>query len=59
MSYLYASAFGKVGQSLTEEQMTSLKSFRQDDPSAPTGPFIYSQPVKALPEINSDFLFEL
>lgn len=45
LSYLYGSAFAKVGQSLTSQQKQTLMSMRKVDPSEPKGPFIYSSPV--------------
>jgi hypothetical protein len=57
MSYLYATAFARVGQSLTSEQKEKLASLRTNNPSDPKGPFLYSSPIEA-PEIpGTDFLF--
>jgi hypothetical protein len=57
MSYFYATAFAKVGQTLSNEQMAQLNSMRQDDPDAPSGPFLYSRPVEDLQIGDTDFLF--
>lgn len=57
LSYLYASAFGKVGQSLTSAQKATLQSMRQADPNEPKGPFIYSNPVRDLRIGNTDAYF--
>lgn len=57
LSYLYAAAYAKVGQSLTAQQRQMLRSMRSDDPGAPRGPFLYSSPM-AMPRIgNTDSLF--
>jgi hypothetical protein len=45
MSYFYAQAFAKVGQSLTQQQRFVLNSMRKVDPNEPKGPFLYSSPV--------------
>jgi len=45
MSYLYAQAFARVGQSLTQQQRTALRSLRKFDPNEPRGPFLYSTPI--------------
>jgi len=45
MSYLYATAFAKVGRTLTSEQKTQLASMRHNDPNDPRGPFLYSLPI--------------
>jgi hypothetical protein len=52
LSYLYAMAFAKVGQSLSNEQMERLKRLRKVDPQEPKGPFIYSSPVRA-PKVDA------
>ncbi len=57
MSYLYATAFADVGKALTQEQKTKLAALRQNDPNAPKGPFIYSDPVRDPKIADSDFLF--
>jgi len=57
MSYFYATAFAKVGQTLTADQKERLASLRTSNPSDPKGPFMYSSPIN-MPEIeNTDFLF--
>lgn len=45
MSFLYAQAFAKVGQSLTPQQRSILNGLRKFDPSEPKGPFLYSTPI--------------
>ncbi|MEI7431382.1 MAG: hypothetical protein WCL27_13085 [Betaproteobacteria bacterium] len=45
LSYLYASAFAKVGQTLSPQQRQILMSLRKVDPSEPKGPFLYSSPI--------------
>jgi len=57
MSYLYATAFAKVGKSLTASQKQRLAKLRTTEPSDAKGPFLYSSPIN-MPSIrNSDFLF--
>jgi Spy/CpxP family protein refolding chaperone len=57
MSYLYATAFARVGQSLTAEQKQALARMRTNNPADPKGPFLYSDPID-MPKIeNTDFLF--
>jgi hypothetical protein len=57
MSYLYATAFAKVGQTLSAQQRTKLTAMRASNPSDPKGPFLYSTPIR-MPKIeNTDFLF--
>ena len=51
LSYLYAAAFARVGQSLSARQKQALTAMRQVDPSEPKGPFLYSTPI-ALPRID-------
>ena len=45
LSYLYATAFARVGQSLSASQKQTLQAMRQVDPNEPKGPFLYSKPV--------------
>lgn len=57
MSYLYATAFGAIGRTLTAPQRQRLASLRHDNPADPKGPFLYSSPVR-MPVIGStDHLF--
>ncbi|MGA2033045.1 MAG: hypothetical protein ABSG68_12365 [Thermoguttaceae bacterium] len=57
MSYLYATAFAKVGKTLTAQQKKQLARMRTFTPSDPKGPFLYSSPIN-MPRIeNTDFLF--
>ena len=51
LSYLYATAFAKVGQALTEQQKRTLAGLRSSDPSDPKGPFLYSTPISG-PDIG-------
>lgn len=51
LSFLYATAFAKVGQSLNAQQKQSLMSLRKIDPSEPKGPFLYSTPI-GMPKID-------
>ena len=46
MSYLYATAFAKVGKTLTPQQKEKLARMRTSNPSDPKGPFLYSSPIK-------------
>jgi hypothetical protein len=50
MSYLYATAFAKVGQSLSTSQRQTLASLRSPASSNPRGPFLYSIPI-AMPSL--------
>jgi hypothetical protein len=58
MSYFYASAFAKVGQSLSAQQKRSLTAMRKDDPTEPKGPFLYSTPVHLDAMPATDRFFE-
>ena len=51
LSYLYATAFAKVGQTLNPQQKQSLASMRKVDPTEPKGPFLYSSPI-SMPRID-------
>lgn len=57
MAYFYATAFGKVGQTLTADQKAILASLRKIDPTEPKGPFLYSDPIRNPTIVNTDFLF--
>ena len=57
MSYLYATAFAKVGNTLTAQQKGTLAKMRTSNPSDPKGPFLYSSPIHNLKIENTDFLF--
>jgi len=58
--YQYATAFAKVGQSLTATERTALATMRTTllgDLSEPASPYLFSQPI-SMPTIpNTDFLF--
>ena len=57
LAYLYATAFARVGQSLTAQQKEKLAKLRPINPADPRGPFLYSDPID-LPKIAAtDFLF--
>ena len=57
ISYFYAAAFAKVGQSLNGQQKERLAGMRTSNPSHPKGPFLYSTPI-SMPQIeNTAFLF--
>jgi hypothetical protein len=57
MSYLYATAFARVGQTLTAQQRETLAGMRSSDPSDPKGPFLYSTPI-GMPKIaDTDAFF--
>lgn len=57
ISFLYASAFAKVGRSLTAQQKQALAGMRTNNPNDPKGPFLYSSPIN-MPRIGStDDLF--
>lgn len=57
LSYLYALAFARVGQSLTDAQKSTLLSMRSVDPNQPKGPFLYSSPIPSPKIGNSDIFF--
>jgi hypothetical protein len=57
ISYLYAKAFAKAGQSLTAGQRQTLAGMRKSNPSDPKGPFLYSSPINTPSIRNTDFLF--
>ena len=46
LSYLYATAFARVGQSLSPQQKRTLAALRGSQPGDPKGPFLYSAPVE-------------
>lgn len=56
LSYLYATAFAKVGQSLSAPQKQALINLRKVDPSEPKGPFLYSSPI-SMPKIDDSERF--
>lgn len=57
MAYFYATAFAKVGQSLTSPQKSALAALRTNDPQDPKGPFIYSTPISNPRIGNTDIFF--
>jgi|WetSurMetagenome_2_1015567.scaffolds.fasta_scaffold26324_3 hypothetical protein len=56
LSYLYATAFAKVGQTLTAPQRQTLAGMRSADSDDPKGPFLYSTPI-SMPRIGSTDIF--
>ena len=56
LSYLYATAFARVGQSLSTQQKQALMAMRQVDPAEPKGPFLYSTPI-AMPKVEGTEAF--
>jgi Spy/CpxP family protein refolding chaperone len=56
MSWLYATAFARVGQTLTAQQKSQLARLRASNPNDPTGPFLYSTPIR-LPRIENTAAF--
>jgi len=57
LAYFYATAFAKVGQTLTAQQKEKLAKLRTINPADPRGPFLYSDPIDAPKIENTDFLF--
>jgi Spy/CpxP family protein refolding chaperone len=57
MSYFYATAFARVGQTLTAQQKQRLSRMRVSDPNAPAGPFLYSTPINTPNIENTGLLF--
>jgi Spy/CpxP family protein refolding chaperone len=57
MSYLYATAFARVGKTLSAGQRRDLARLRTSSPSDPKGPFLYSSPINMPNVRNTDFLF--
>ena len=57
MSYLYATAFAKVGRTLTAAQKQTLAKMRTTNPADPKGPFLYSAAIRMPKVRNTDFLF--
>ena len=57
LAYLYATAFARVGQSLTAQQKEKLAKLRTINPADPRGPFLYSDPIDQPKIAATDFLF--
>lgn len=57
LAYFYATAFAKVGQSLTAQQKENLAKLRTINPADPRGPFLYSDPIDQPRIASTDFLF--
>jgi hypothetical protein len=51
LSYLYATAFAKVGQTLSPQQKQALLAMRKVDQTEPKGSFLYSSPI-SMPRID-------
>jgi len=51
LSYLYATAFARVGQTLSPQQRQALVAMRKVDPTEPKGPFLYSTPI-SMPKVE-------
>lgn len=45
LSHMYATAFARVGKSLSQLQKSQLQQLRASNPEDPKGPFLYSRPV--------------
>lgn len=57
ISYFYATAFAKIGKTLTGQQKEKLVGLRIVNSADPKGPFLYSEPIR-MPMIESnEFLF--
>jgi phosphatidylethanolamine-binding protein (PEBP) family uncharacterized protein/Spy/CpxP family protein refolding chaperone len=58
MSWIYATAFAKVGRTLTPQQRTASVTLRNLDGYHSAPAYLYSNPLQKLPALpNSDFLF--
>ena len=57
LSHFYATAFAKVGQTLSDSQKQALAKMRKSDHADAKGPFLYSAPVNVPSVRNTDFLF--
>ena len=58
MSWMYATAFAKVGRTLTPEQRAACVKLRNLDGYHSAPGYLYSNPLQKLPTLpNSDFLF--
>lgn len=57
MSYLYATAFARVGQTLSSQQRRTMAAMRVTDPKDPKGPFLYSTPINSPDTGNIDKFF--
>jgi hypothetical protein len=61
IAYDYATAFAKVGQTLTAGQRVELEALRAQllgDLAAPSGAYLFSQPIPMPTIPSTDFLFE-
>ena len=58
MSWMYATAFAKVGRSLTAEQRATCAKLRNLEGYKSAPAYLYSQPLQKMPDLqNTDFLF--
>ena len=58
LSWMYATAFAKVGQTLTAEQRAACVKLRNLDGYKSAPAYLYSQPLQKLPDLpDTDFLF--
>ena len=58
MSWIYATAFAKVGRTLTAEQRAACVKLRNLDGYRSAPAYLYSNPLQKMPVLpNSDFLF--
>jgi phosphatidylethanolamine-binding protein (PEBP) family uncharacterized protein len=58
MSWIYATAFAKVGRTLTPEQHAACMKLRNLDGYHSAPAYLYSNPLREMPALpNSDFLF--
>ena len=58
MSWMYATAFAKVGRTLTAEQRSACVKLRNLDGYQSAPAYLYSNPLQTLPTLpSSDFLF--
>ena len=57
ISYLYATAFARIGKTLSDSQKAKVAKLRSSEPSEHKGPFLYSTPIQ-MPQIgDTDFFF--
>jgi len=57
LSFLYATAFVEVGRSLTDEQRAACLELRGKDALESAPAYLFSQPLSAVPELDSDRFF--
>ncbi len=59
LSYLYATAFATVGQTLSPQQKQTLMAMRKIDPTEPKGPFLYSSSINMQSVDGTDRFFSI